>query len=60
MVSMGHIRTFQALIARQKEDRIDTAVEELDISELPPGEILVKVLRLKAVMDSMNLWRAPQ
>jgi acrylyl-CoA reductase (NADPH) len=42
-VSMGHIRTFQALIARQKEDRIDTAVEELDISELPPGEILVKV-----------------
>ena len=42
-MSMGHIRTFQALIARQKEDRIDTAVEELDISELPPGEILVKV-----------------
>jgi acrylyl-CoA reductase (NADPH) len=42
-VSMGHIRTFQALIARHNENRIDTAVEELHISELPPGEILVKV-----------------
>jgi acrylyl-CoA reductase (NADPH) len=42
-VSMGHIRTFQALIARHNENRIDTAVEELRISELPPGEILVKV-----------------
>src|ERR1700758_2225539 len=40
---MGHIRTFQALIARHNENRIDTAVEELRISELPPGEILVKV-----------------
>src|ERR1700739_2184984 len=40
---MGHIRTFQALIARHNENRIDTTVEELHISELPPGEILVKV-----------------
>lgn len=35
--------TFRALIARQDEDRIDAAVETLDLSELPPGEVLVKV-----------------
>jgi len=42
-VSTGHSTTFQALIARQHEDRIETQVESLDISELPPGEVLVKV-----------------
>lgn len=39
----SHNSTFQALIARQNEDHIDTAVETLDMSELPPGEVLVKV-----------------
>jgi putative YhdH/YhfP family quinone oxidoreductase len=40
---MGPDSTFQALIARQHQDRIDAAVETLDASELPPGEVLVKV-----------------
>lgn len=40
---MGPSTSFQALIARQHEDRIDAAVETLDLSELPPGEVLVKV-----------------
>lgn len=40
---MGFNTTFRALIARQREDRIDAAVETLDLSELPPGEVLVKV-----------------
>ena len=42
-MSAGHDSTFQALIARQNEDRIDTAIETLDASELPPGEVLVRV-----------------
>ncbi|OBK22422.1 acryloyl-CoA reductase [Mycobacterium asiaticum] len=35
--------TFRALIARQHEDRIEATAETLDLSELPPGEVLVKV-----------------
>ncbi|ORA16177.1 acrylyl-CoA reductase family protein [Mycobacterium asiaticum] len=40
---MGPNTTFRALVARQHEDRIDAAVETLDLSQLPPGEVLVKV-----------------
>lgn len=40
---MGHINTFQALIARQHDDSIEATVETLDESELPPGEITVRV-----------------
>ncbi|OBK35414.1 quinone oxidoreductase [Mycobacterium sp. 1245111.1] len=42
-MSTGHNSKFQALIARKQEDRIETQVETLDTSELPPGEVLVKV-----------------
>ena len=42
-MSTGHSSKFQALIARQHADRIETQVETLDTSELPPGEVLVKV-----------------
>lgn len=40
---MGHINTFQALVARQTDDRIAAAVETLDESELPPGEVTIRV-----------------
>ena len=42
-MSTGHINTFQALIARQHDDSIEAAVETLDESELPPGEVTVRV-----------------
>ncbi len=36
--------TFQALVARQDGDRIVAAVETLQASELPPGEVTIRVL----------------
>jgi putative YhdH/YhfP family quinone oxidoreductase len=36
--------TFQALVARQDDDRITTSVETLNRSELPPGEVTIRVL----------------
>ncbi|ART71340.1 oxidoreductase [Mycobacterium dioxanotrophicus] len=35
--------SFQALIARQDGDRIEAAVETLDESALPPGEVTIRV-----------------
>lgn len=35
--------TFQALVARKNDDGIDCAVETLDESELPPGEVTIRV-----------------
>lgn len=37
------MNTFQALVARQSDDRIDTAVETMDESALPPGEVTIRV-----------------
>ncbi len=34
---------FAALVARKNDDRIDCAVETLDESELPPGEVTIRV-----------------
>ncbi len=34
---------FQALVARQNDDRIEAAVETLDESDLPPGEVTIRV-----------------
>ncbi len=34
---------FQALVARQNDDRIEAAVETLEVSELPPGEVTIRV-----------------
>lgn len=34
---------FQALVARKNDDRIDTAVETMTESDLPPGEVTVRV-----------------
>jgi acrylyl-CoA reductase (NADPH) len=36
--------SFQALLARQDEDGIHTAVETLTEADLPPGEVTIKVL----------------
>jgi acrylyl-CoA reductase (NADPH) len=36
--------TFQALMARQDGDRITTAVETLSASDLPPGDVTIRVL----------------
>jgi acrylyl-CoA reductase (NADPH) len=36
--------TFQALVARQDDDRITTSVETLNRSDLPPGEVTIRVL----------------
>jgi acrylyl-CoA reductase (NADPH) len=36
--------TFQALVARQDDDRITTSVETLSRSDLPPGEVTIRVL----------------
>jgi len=36
--------TFQALVARQDEDRITTSVETLSPSDLPPGDVTIRVL----------------
>ncbi|WP_122502013.1 acryloyl-CoA reductase [Mycobacterium pseudokansasii] len=36
--------TFQALVARQAEDRISMAVETLTTADLPPGEVTIRVL----------------
>jgi acrylyl-CoA reductase (NADPH) len=35
--------TFQALVARQDDDRIQAAVETLEESDLPPGEVTIRV-----------------
>jgi acrylyl-CoA reductase (NADPH) len=35
--------TFQALVARQDEDRIEAAVDTLKESDLPPGEVTIRV-----------------
>lgn len=37
------MNSFQALVARQSDDRIDTAVETLEESALPPGEVTIRV-----------------
>ncbi|KUI28439.1 acryloyl-CoA reductase [Mycobacterium sp. GA-2829] len=37
------MNSFQAVVARQSGDRIDTAVETLDESALPPGEVTIRV-----------------
>ncbi len=34
---------FQALVARQHDDRIEAAVETLEESDLPPGEVTIRV-----------------
>jgi acrylyl-CoA reductase (NADPH) len=34
---------FQALVARQNDDRIEAAVETLEESELPPGDVTIRV-----------------
>ncbi|MGV0741774.1 oxidoreductase [Mycolicibacterium sp. XJ870] len=36
--------TFQALIARQHDDRIAAAVETVSAADLPPGEVTIRVL----------------
>src|SRR5260370_9701717 len=36
--------TFQALVARQDGDRITASVETLGPSDLPPGEVTIRVL----------------
>lgn len=36
--------TFQALVARQDGDRITASVETLSPSDLPPGEVTIRVL----------------
>ncbi|HEY0228171.1 MAG TPA: acryloyl-CoA reductase [Mycobacterium sp.] len=36
--------TFQALVARQEGDRITTSIETLSPSDLPPGEVTIRVL----------------
>lgn len=36
--------TFQALVARQDQDRISTTVETLTTADLPPGEVTIRVL----------------
>ncbi|OBJ62079.1 oxidoreductase [Mycobacterium sp. 1423905.2] len=36
--------TFRALVARQDEDRITASVENLNRSDLPPGEVTIRVL----------------
>ncbi|OBF58091.1 acryloyl-CoA reductase [Mycolicibacterium monacense] len=37
------MNSFQALVARQSDDQIDTAVETLEESALPPGEVTIRV-----------------
>ena len=37
------METFAALVARRNDDRIDCAVETMEESELPPGEVTVRV-----------------
>ncbi|MGA7052143.1 MAG: alcohol dehydrogenase catalytic domain-containing protein, partial [Mycobacterium sp.] len=37
------METFQALVARRDDDRIKAAVETLEESELPPGEVTIRV-----------------
>src|SRR6201991_3904043 len=38
------MNTFQALVARQDGDQITASVETLNASDLPPGEVTIKVL----------------
>nr|WP_090281308.1 oxidoreductase [Mycolicibacterium komanii]CRL77467.1 alcohol dehydrogenase [Mycolicibacterium komanii] len=40
---MTHPDTFTALVARQDDDGITTAVETLSSSDLPPGEVTIRV-----------------
>jgi len=40
---MSHISPFQAVVARQADGGIRAAVETLDGSELPAGEVTVRV-----------------
>ena len=37
------MESFAALIARKNDDRIDCAVETLEESDLPPGEVTIRV-----------------
>jgi putative YhdH/YhfP family quinone oxidoreductase len=41
--SVGAVDTLQALVARQTDDGIRTAVETLQYSDLPPGEVTIRV-----------------
>jgi acrylyl-CoA reductase (NADPH) len=38
------MNTFQALVARQDGDQITASIETLNASDLPPGEVTIKVL----------------
>lgn len=38
------MESFQALVAQQVEDRIETQVQTLDESALPPGDVTIRVL----------------
>ncbi|MBS4727378.1 oxidoreductase [Mycobacterium sp. SM1] len=38
------MNNFRALVARQEDDRITTAVETLTPADLPPGEVTIRVL----------------
>jgi acrylyl-CoA reductase (NADPH) len=37
------MQTFAALVARKNDDRIDCAVENLEESDLPPGDVTIRV-----------------
>lgn len=37
------METFAALVARKNDDRIDCAIESLDESDLPPGDVTIRV-----------------
>ncbi|MGZ6779315.1 MAG: alcohol dehydrogenase catalytic domain-containing protein, partial [Mycobacterium sp.] len=37
------METFAALVARKNDDRIDCAIESLGESDLPPGDVTIRV-----------------
>lgn len=43
MTPLTHTSSFPALVARQDDDRITVAVETLRGSDLPPGEVIIRV-----------------
>lgn len=53
---------FQALVARQDGDRISASVETLRPSDLPPGEVTIRVLfssvNVKDVVGVLDRLRA--
>lgn len=51
--------TFQALVAREDGDRITASVETLSDSDLPPGEVTIRVLYSSVnYKDALALTRA--